>query len=65
MNCFEKETIYSSIKKSTTFRDFPDGPVVKKLSPNAGDVGSIPGPGTEIPHDTEKPSPCTATTEAV
>ena len=32
-------------------QDFPDGPVVKKLSPNAGDVGSIPGWGTEIPHD--------------
>ena len=51
MNCFEKETIYSSIKKSRTLEDFPDGPVVKKLSPNAGDVGSIPGWGTEIPHD--------------
>ena len=32
-------------------RDFPGGPVVKKLpSSNAGDVGSISGRGTEIPH---------------
>ena len=25
--------------------DFPGGPVVKNLSGNAGDTGSIPGPG--------------------
>ena len=25
--------------------DFPDGPVVKNLPANAGDTGSIPGPG--------------------
>ena len=35
------------------------------LSPNAGDAGSIPGWGTEIPHDTGQPSPYIATTEAV
>ena len=28
----------------------PNGPVVKNLPPNAGDVGSIPGRGTKIPH---------------
>ena len=32
--------------------DFPDGPVVKNLPPNAGDIGSIPGRGTKIPHAT-------------
>ena len=26
-------------------RDFPDGAVVKNLPANAGDMGSIPGPG--------------------
>ena len=26
-------------------RDFPGGPVVGNLSANAGDTGSIPGPG--------------------
>ena len=29
---------------------FPGGPVVKISSSNAGDVGSIPGWGTKIPH---------------
>ena len=27
------------------FTDFPGGPVVKNLPVNAGDTGSIPGPG--------------------
>ena len=31
-------------------RDFLGGPVVKNLPSNAGDVGSIPGWGTKIPH---------------
>ena len=30
--------------------DFPGGPMVKNPPSNAGDVGSIPGRGTEIPH---------------
>ena len=30
--------------------DFPGGPVVKNPPSNAGDVGSIPGQGTKIPH---------------
>ena len=30
--------------------DFPGSPVVKSLSSNAGDTGSIPGQGTKIPH---------------
>ena len=33
-----------------SLRDFPGGPVVKNLPSNAGDVGSIPGQGTGIPH---------------
>ena len=36
-----------------SFRDFPDGPVVKNLLCNAGAVGSIPGQGTKIPHSVE------------
>ena len=31
-------------------RDFTAGPVVKNVSCNAGDAGSIPSPGTKIPH---------------
>ena len=30
--------------------DFPGSPVAKNLPFNAGDVGSIPGRGTKIPH---------------
>ena len=33
-----------------TKRDFPGGPVVKNLTYNAGDSGSIPGQGTKVPH---------------
>ena len=29
---------------------FPGGPVVKNLPANAGNMGSIPGPGLKIPH---------------
>ena len=31
-------------------RDFPGDPMVKILPSNVGDVGSIPGPRTKIPH---------------
>ena len=37
-------------KKGGTFGDFPGEPVVKNLPSSAGDAGSIPGCGTEIPH---------------
>ena len=33
-----------------TLRDFPGGPVVKTLPPNAGDAGSIPGWEAKVPH---------------
>ena len=41
----------------TLLRDFPGGPVVKNPPCNAGDMGSIPSQGTEIPHTTEQLSP--------
>ena len=44
-------------------RDFPGGCVVKNLPCNAEDVGSIPGWGTKIPHNTEQLSLNSATTE--
>ena len=34
-------------------KDPPGGPVVKNLSCNAEDVGSVPGQGTKIPHASE------------
>ena len=36
----------------TTYRDFPDSPVVKNLLCSAGDEGSIPDWGTKMPHTT-------------
>ena len=47
----------------TTVRDFPGGPVVKNLSCNAGDLGSVLGSGTKIPHAAEQPSLHCTTTE--
>ena len=44
-------------------RDFPAGPVVKNLPSNAGDVGSIPGRGTKIPHAAGQLSSHATTTE--
>ena len=40
-------------------RDFAGGPMVKNLPSNAGDVGSIPGLGTKIPHAAGQLSPST------
>ena len=50
----------SSVK--WVMKDFYGGPVVKNLSANAGDMGSIPGPG-KIPHATEQLRPCASTRE--
>ena len=47
----------------TLSRDFPGGQVVKNPPSNAGDIGSIPGWGTKIPHATGQLSPHTTTTE--
>ena len=38
--------------------------MVKNLPANAGNTGSIPGPGTKSPHAAEQLSPCVTTTEA-
>ena len=43
--------------------DFTGGPVIKRLPCNAGDVGSIPGQWTKVPHATEKLSWSPTTTE--
>ena len=45
--------------------DFPDGPVVKNPSGNAGDMGSIPGQRTKIPRAAEQLSLSATTTEHV
>ena len=46
-------------------RDFPGGPVVKNLPSNAGDMGSMPGWGTKIPHAMERLSLYAITREPV
>ena len=43
--------------------DFPGGPVVKNPPSNAGDMGSIAGQGTKIPHAMGQLTPCATTTE--
>ena len=40
----KNELILKKLKKKI-FRGFPGGAVVKNLPANAGDMGSIPGPG--------------------
>ena len=44
-------------------RDYPSGPMIKNPPCNAGDVGSIPGLGTKMPHAMGQLSPCAVTTE--
>ena len=64
------------LRRNEIFRlgmgNFPGGPVVKNPASNAGDVGSIHGLGTKIPHAAGQLSPCntsgkpsTATAEPV
>ena len=38
------------LEKKMPSWDFPSGPVVKNLPCNAGEMSSIPGWGTKIPH---------------
>ena len=40
------------------WEDFPGGPVGKNPPAKTGDMGSIPGWGTEIPHVMKRLSPC-------
>ena len=46
-------------------RNFPGAPVVKNLSSNEEDIGSMPGQETKIPQAARQLSPCTQTTELV
>ena len=43
--------------------DFPGGPMVENLPPNAGDVGLTPGPGAWTTHAAEQQRLYTTTTE--
>ena len=46
-----------------TMRDCSGGPAVKNLPCKAGDMGSVSGWGTKIPHAAKKLSPGAAATE--
>ena len=49
--------IWNVLSQERKYWDFPAGLVVKNPPSNAGDVGSIPGQGTKIPHDMGQLSP--------
>ena len=51
----QNSTAYGDIREAE--RDFPGGPVVKNPPYSAGDMGSIPGQGTKIPHAAGQLSP--------
>ena len=59
----DRNRIRYKIKINKYIRDFPGGPVVKNPPSNAGDVGSIPGWGTKVPHATGQLSLHATTTE--
>ena len=63
MNFLEIKLFCSSKNTIKEIRDFPGGPVVKNPPYNAGDVGSIPGQRTKIPHAAGELSPHDTTTE--
>ena len=50
---------------SSLTRDFPRGPVVKNLPPNARDVRLSPSWGTKIPYAAGQPCLCATTREAL
>ena len=47
-----------TFKNYNSCEDFPGGPVIKNMPCNKGDVGSIPGQGTKIPHAAGQLSLC-------
>ena len=55
--------IFTKHLRKLALGDIPGGPEVNNPPTNAGDMGSIPGLGTKIPHAMEQPNPCATTTE--
>ena len=52
--CHFSAYLHSKVSfKNVHKQDFPCGPVIKNLPFKAGDVSSIPGQGTKIPHTSE------------
>ena len=65
MQVFEKYKAGKKAFSKVYACDFPDGPVVKTLPCNSGDMGSITGRGIKIAHATKQLSPRTTTTESM
>ena len=51
--------LWSAGIKLSQMRDFPGGPMIQNPPSNAGNVGSIPGQETKMPHAEGQLSPCT------
>ena len=64
-HCFPAPRMRSLTLHTSCCKVVPGGPVVKNPPSNAGDVGSIPGRGSKIPHATGQLSLRAATTEHV
>ena len=63
--CVHSEiSLNASLLKVTVFLDFPGSPVVKNIPCDAGDLGSIPGWGTQILHTMGQLRPHAITKEA-
>ena len=56
-NALPRSLPVKCILQEPVLRDFPGGPVVQNPSFNSGEVGSIPGRGTKIPHAAGQLSP--------
>ena len=54
--CFHFDDNLNSQCKQSSCQNFPGGPGVKNLPPNARDLGSIRGQRTKIPHAMEQVS---------
>ena len=58
-----KMKIFTKHCRKFTLGDIPGGPEINNPPASAGDMGSIPGPGTKIPHALEQRNLCATTTE--
>ena len=57
-----QEVFFKATKNVSQDQGLPGGPVVKNLTSNAGDVGSIPGQGIKTPYGEGQLSPQATTT---
>ena len=61
IDLWTKWTIIENWIRKVKKGDFPGGTVIRNSPSNAGDMGSIPGQGTKIPHAAGQLSLCTTT----